>query len=340
MDSDKRDKDASVLYTESTPVQKKGFLAHLKRFWWAYLLAIVLIVVLVVLLIIFVGVKAIAQKKLNNAALSIQGITVTNTTSDEFTMSINSTIKSDSTKATVESFNATMYLEDEADHTPFATILFPETENQPEQTVNVTQSVPIENMDALTTFNTWLLANDSLRVTVYGKTHIKVHGISRRYPVTFKKIITMPGLSGFAGISVSDINVTSSTFSDGSNFHATVTIPNKSLVAFEIGNTTFNTYVNESSIGTSYIDNVYLNQGDNVFAYRALVNSLTILTTVSEEPYCTNVSLPIEISGKSVENNGESLSYFADALASVNDTISVALGEPLSAIGFNISCSS
>lgn len=113
------------------------------------------------------------------------------------TMSINSTIKTDgSVHANIDPFEGVLYLEDHEPHTPFAKIKFPATTADSLQTVNVTQFLPIEDLAALTTFNTWLLANESLRVTVLGDTHVHVKGINRAYPVTFKKTTTMPGTQG------------------------------------------------------------------------------------------------------------------------------------------------
>lgn len=143
---------------------------------------------------LLVGVPKIAQQKLDDAELILDGIIVTNTRSQNFSMSINSTIKSDgSVHAKIDGFQGVMYLEDYEPHTPFAKIDFPETTSDALQTVNVTQFVPIENVEALTRFNTWLLVNDSVRVTVEGDTHVHVRGIARSYKVTFKKTISIPG---------------------------------------------------------------------------------------------------------------------------------------------------
>lgn len=143
---------------------------------------------------IFVGVPKIAQQKLDAAELTVDGITVTNTQAQNMTMAINSTIRTDgSVHATIDGFRGSMYLEDRLPHTPFAEIDFPQTTSAALQTVNVSQFLEIKDVEALTIFNTWLLANESLRVTLVGDTHVHVRGISRAYPVTFKKTITLPG---------------------------------------------------------------------------------------------------------------------------------------------------
>jgi hypothetical protein len=109
-------------------------------------------------------------------------------------LAINSTITSDgSVHATVRAFTGVMYLEDLLPHTPFSTVEFPETSSDALQSVNVSQAVNLSNSPLFTTFNTWLLNNETLRVTITGDTAIRVRGIARDYPVTFRKTITLNG---------------------------------------------------------------------------------------------------------------------------------------------------
>jgi hypothetical protein len=143
---------------------------------------------------LLVAVPKIAQSKLDHAELILDRITVTNAQTNNLTMSIDSTITSDGKiPADIAGFEGVMYLEDHLPHTPFAKLQFPPTTSDAFQTVNVTQFLPIDDVEALTRFNTWLLANETLRVTVLGDTTIRVKGIARDYGVTFKKTVTMPG---------------------------------------------------------------------------------------------------------------------------------------------------
>jgi hypothetical protein len=145
---------------------------------------------------LLVAVPKIAQSKLDHAELILDRITVTNAQTNNLTMSIDSTIKSDGkVHANIAGFEGVMYLEDHLPPTPFAKINFPPTTSDALQTVNVTQFLPVDDVEALTRFNTWLLANETLRVTVLGDTTLRVRGIARDYGVTFKKTVTMPGTS-------------------------------------------------------------------------------------------------------------------------------------------------
>ncbi|KAL2160946.1 hypothetical protein VTH06DRAFT_8658 [Thermothelomyces fergusii] len=338
------DVDKSALaQAENVPgkPKKRGCLGHLARFWWAYLLVLVVIVVIVVPVVLLVGVPKIAQGKIDDAELILDGIIVTKTQSQSFSMSINSTIKTDgSAHAKIDGFQGVMYLEDHEPHTPFAKIDFPETTSDALQTVNVTQLVPIENVEALTRFNTWLLVNDSVRVTVEGDTHVRVKGIARSYGVTFKKTITIPGLRGLDGTVVEPTWVGVEPDERGNNFRADTFIPNRSPVSFELGNVTFHNYLLGREVGTVFIDNMTLRPGDNEYPMRATIDNLAVIGALGQKPYCEQKGvLPFQIRGKTVVNHGQSLPYFADALAAYNQTVMIPIGEAIKkSLGLSIPC--
>jgi hypothetical protein len=203
-----------------------------------------------------VAVPKIAQQKLDDAELILDSLVVTNTQGQNLTMTLSSTIKTDgSVHADIDSFEGVLYLEDHEPHTPFAKIRFPQTTADALQTVKVTQFLPIHDVEALTIFNTWLLANQTLRVTVLGDTHVRVRGIARSYPVIFKKTIstpgtqhlsmgvwwlsrvliyTCPGLRLLEGTVVNPTWIGTEPDDNDNNMRATTIIPNHSVVSFEL----------------------------------------------------------------------------------------------------------
>ncbi|KAK3311111.1 uncharacterized protein B0T15DRAFT_520434 [Chaetomium strumarium] len=334
---------SAVTQTEniSDKPRRRGCLGHCARFWWAYLIVLVIIVVIVVPVVLLVGVPKIAQQKLDDAQLDLDGINISNTQSQNLTMAINSTITTDgSVHATVKGFQGVMYLEDLQPHTPFAKFDFPQTNSDAFQTVNISQFLPVDDVKALTVFNTWLLANESLRVTVLGDTQVRVKGISRDYGVTFKKIVDMPGLNAFAGTVV---NQTSVSLDKENNFNGTAYIPNLSHFDFELGNVTFRNYLFGEEIGTVYIDNLRVRRGMNVYRMRASIQQTPVIEALGRPEYCKGPNkgiLPFVISGKSVINHGQALPYFADALAAVNQSIPINIGAGIkSSLGIDVPCS-
>lgn len=184
---------------------------------------------------IFVGVPRIAQSRIDKAQLTVQGITLSQAQTDNFTMSINSTIRADSSiGATIDAFDAVMYLEDWPPQTPYARVSFPETTSASETIVNLTQFTEILDENAFTTFNTWFLHNETLNLSVEGDTHLKVSGISKKWPVHFKKTVNITALNNFKGMTVPESRISLSSDSQGDNFFGTVTIPNESIIGFEL----------------------------------------------------------------------------------------------------------
>ncbi|KAL2262304.1 hypothetical protein VTK26DRAFT_1808 [Humicola hyalothermophila] len=316
--------------------RKRGCLGHCAKFWWAYLIAVVVVVVVVVPCVLLVAVPKIAQDKVDEAELVVKRITVSNTKTSSLSMSIDTEILTDgSVHATIDGFPGVMYLEDDPEQKPFARINFPETTSDAYQSVKVTQDLEIDDLAALTKFNSWLLTNETLRVTVLGETNVHVKGIARSYGVTFKKTVTMPGMRLLDGTVVNQTRVAIMPDSNGNNFWGKVYIPNRSNFDIELGNTTFHNYLLGQEIGTVFVDNLSLKSGwDNVFDMRASIEKLdAVLGALGQEPYCSEAKgvLPFQLRGKTVVNNGQELPYFADALGSANQTIPIDIATPLNA---------
>ncbi|KAI1099412.1 hypothetical protein F4804DRAFT_345545 [Jackrogersella minutella] len=317
----------------------KSSKGHCKRFWWLYVLVILVIAVAIIVpCVLLVAIPRMAQKKLDEASLTIDGIIITNVQANSMNMAINSTITTDgSTQATIDGFQGVMYLADVDPPLPFAEISFPETTSDALQTVNVSQEIPIRDQKAFTTFNEHLIQQQSVSLKVKGNTHIHVHGVSRAYGVTFDKTISLKGLNGFKDLSVTNLHV---GIAQTDNFNATTHIPNPSELTLDVGNTTFHTYFNNSDIGTSYVLNMVLRPGPNNFFIWADINQTAVLAGLMQRPWCErNGTLTFELAGKSVTSHGQPIPYFADALAATNMSVDIPIGEAVTSdLGVSLGC--
>ncbi|KAI1280070.1 hypothetical protein F5Y07DRAFT_22541 [Xylaria sp. FL0933] len=330
--------DATATESDESRMAASRKKSHFRRFWCVYLLVtLVVATVVVVPSVLLVAVPKMAQQKLNEAKLTIDGITVTNTQTDFLRMAINSTIEAGgSVHAVIDAFQGTMYLADVDPPLAFSTIDFPQTTSTAVQTVNVSQVIQISDQGAFATFNKALLSSVSVQVQVKGDTHIHVQGISRAYPVTFDKTVTLKGLNNFDGLSISNASI---SVRSTDNFNATVHIPNPSVLTLELGNVTFANYLNGADIGQAYINNLVLYPGDNTFATSADVKQLPILNALTLEPLCElKGKLPFQLKGKNVVNNGQVLPYFRDALAATYQNVIIDLSEAAKKIGIIPQC--
>ncbi|KAF4949838.1 hypothetical protein FSARC_13376 [Fusarium sarcochroum] len=330
-----------VTQTERGATPKKRTCArHCKRFWWVYLIILCVIVVIVVPVIILVAVPKIAQDKINDAELEIQAVRILETEGDAYLMEIDSSITTDGKiHAKIDPFEADMYLEDWPPHVAFATLNMPETNSNKHQVVKVKQHVKIADLEEFTRFNVWFHNNETLRVTVNGRTKVKPRGLPRKYGVTFKKTVELKGLNHFAGTEVTDGHIGFGNGEDAPNFNGTTTIPNASVFTLDNGNVTFTNFVGDIAVGTLTIPNLVLKPGDNVVNITASMNQSAVLNAVQKEPYCKTGILPFKLLGKTVDNHGENLTYFTAALGSSNQTVEIDIGAILKKdLDYDVKC--
>ncbi|KAF7560729.1 hypothetical protein G7046_g3417 [Stylonectria norvegica] len=300
---------------------------HCKRFWWLHLIIFILLAILAICIAIFVVVPKVAQSKVNAAKLEIQGVNVLETESNHFLMEINSTITTDGViKADIDPFEGVMYLEDFEPHVPFVTLNFPKTNGNKHQIVNISQPIEITDMEAFTRFNVWFHNNETLRVTIKGRTKVQPKGLNRKSGVNFQKTVEMKGLNNFNGTEVTEGHISLEEDSNGHNFNGTANIPNASHFTLDIGNVSFINFVGDEKVGSLYIDNLLLVPGDNPVKISAFMDQVEILAIAAKRPYCETGIVPFKLLGDNVTNHNNNLTYFAAALASLNQTVSIDIG--------------
>ncbi|ELR07945.1 hypothetical protein VC83_00070 [Pseudogymnoascus destructans] len=308
---------------------KRGRLgALIRKYWWALLIVFAIVALVIILPLVLVGFPRIIQDKVNKSTLTIDGIAVTNTKTNTVQISINSTVSSsNSISAVIDGFDAIMYLEDKLPHTPIMTLRMPETKTGL-AIVNVTQEINGTANQPFIDFNSWYLWNSSLAVTIEGETFVHVKGL-KAAKVSFKKTVTLTGINGFKGLEVTKANIALIPDSRGDNFNGYASIPNPSVLTFEVGNATFANYFEKAKIGTLYIDDMYIRPGINNVSVRANISQVPIIEALGKKPYCTDGVLPFDLMGESVINHGQPLPYFAESLALHAQSTSIGVGEAL-----------
>ncbi|KAH7002659.1 hypothetical protein EDB80DRAFT_752877 [Ilyonectria destructans] len=139
---------------------------------------------------------------------------------------------------------------------------------------------------------------------------IKLYSLNRKYGVTFKKILT-----------VTDGYISLQEDSNSCNFNGTANIPNTSIFTLDI-------------------INLLLKPGDNILNIMATIDKLAILSAVRKKPYCKIGILLFKLLDKSVVNYSENLTYFAAALASINQTVNIDIGSIIeNNLGTTVKCS-
>ncbi|KAK2592840.1 hypothetical protein QQS21_009443 [Conoideocrella luteorostrata] len=315
--------------------KKAALKNHCKRFWWLHLIIFLVVTAAVICIVIFVGVKNIAQSKINSADLDIEGVNILQSQPNKFLMQINSTIKTDGTvKADIDPFVGNLTLLDIPNARPFVQLNFPQTNANKFQTVNVSQEVNITDMEAFNEFNKYFFQNETLRVSIHGKTQVQPAGLSKKYDVDFYKEVTFKGLNKLNGTTLTDMKITVGAAQDGiPNFNATATITNPSYYTVDIGNATFNNFADGKLLGNLTIQNLILSPGKNVVPVSAILDQTIVIGAATKKPYCENKKIPVQLLGTSVKDGGETIPWLVAALSSANQTVELGLEDIFKTIG-------
>ncbi|KAG6156855.1 hypothetical protein E4U47_002174 [Claviceps purpurea] len=329
--------------TESGPVpsdrrsKKAALKSHCKRFWWLHLIIFLVVNAAVICIVIFVGVKNIAQSKINSADLDIQSINILDTQPDQFLMQVNSTIRTDGTvKADIDPFVGNLTLLDVPNARPFIQLPFPMTNANKFQTVNISQQVTITDEEAFEEYNINFFQKETIRVGIHGTTQVQPAGLSKKYDVDFYKVAELKGLNKLNGTTLSDMQIKIGIAENGiPNFNATATIINRSYYTIDLGNATFDNYADGQLLGNLTIQNLLLKPGPNVVPVSAMLDQALVITIATKKPYCEDRKLPIQLLGTDVKKGSETIPWLLAALRSANQTVELGLEDTFKAAGLS-----
>ncbi|KAG6008977.1 hypothetical protein E4U21_003529 [Claviceps maximensis] len=317
--------------------KKAALKNHCKRFWWLHLIIFLCVTAAVICIVIFVGVGNIAQSKINSANLEIQSTNVLNSEPDKYLMQVNSTITTDGTvKADISPFIGNLTLLDVSNARPFAQLPFPATNANKFQTVNISQEVTITDKVAFDQFNIHFFQKETVRISIHGKTQVQPAGLSKKYDVDFYKVVEFKGLNKLSGTTLSDMQIKIGVAEEGvPNFHAIATITNPSYYTIDLGNSTFNNYVDGQLVGKLAIQNLVLKPGKNVLPVSAELDQAVIITAATKKPYCHDRKLPIQLLGTDVKKGSRTIPWLLTALRSANQTVELSLDDTFKAAGLS-----
>lgn len=207
-------------------------------------------------------------------------------------------------------------------------------------------------MQAFTDYTTALVQNERLDLALSESTWLH----EMKFPstrVTFYKIVTLlgisadgeflsqstradnePGLNSLTGFNITSFTIKVAPEADGTNMVGQVVIPNPTIATIEMGNVTFNNYVDGTLIGTSLLTDLVLRPGDNSVPMRSVISQPLVLTALTT-PYRNGI-IPIDVVGNSSVYEGKNLIYFEKALQGNTQRIELDVGKALVAIGLNV----
>ena len=294
---------------QARPTFMQRYKAHMRKWWWLHLLILIAVTLIITLPLIYVGFPRIAQSGVDGASVNITNLVVTNPTPTYFHLIQDSVSMSDNMyHPYLDAFNVSLAL---AGSAPYAQIQLPGLTSGTSVPLHLEQDVQILDVDAYTQYNVALLNNEEIQVRVNGSLslHEMVLPVTE---VTYDKITTLKGFNKLIGFNLTSFHASFFGEPNGTNTNGTVYFPNPSVITVDLGNVTFNTYVNDTLIGNTTIENLVLKPGDNNYFMTGVSDTQLVLGLLLGT--YKNGVLPVSIVGNSSIYNGKHLTYYEAAL--------------------------
>jgi len=152
--------------------------------------------------------------------------------------------------------------------------------------------------------------------------------------ITLNKNIELKGLNKLNGFSIDSARLIIPPLAEGTNILGNATLPNPSIVNFNLGNVTINMFVGDVVVGQALIENANLAPGNNTVALRGTID---INTAISQLEYILNQeAVPLEdgmiqvtATGNSTIFNGVHIDYYEDVLNNLTLSASMSIVDVL-----------
>ncbi|KAL5348914.1 hypothetical protein ACLOAV_006339 [Pseudogymnoascus australis] len=296
--------NAGVISEGSHPAKKRGCFArlwsHYKRF-----------------LVIF---PAIAQRMVNDANLPIYSASITNPTPNSVQYSLFAGLsvpKPFTVKLKPIALNL-LVDQEPPNRNPYITVQLPEQNLKGNATITVTnQTTNILDQEIFGTFLHSAVYQETFVLSAYGETNSYLGKLKAH--LRLDKKVELKGLNKLKGFGIESARAVLPAEEDGTNLIAELSIPNASLVSFELGNVTLNIMVGGILLGNAEMKNVYLVPGNNTVPARGIVDLKTAIMNLpailsSQVGALAKGNIEMSASGNSTIYNGQHIEYYEKVL--------------------------
>ncbi|KGO42896.1 Protein of unknown function DUF3712 [Penicillium expansum] len=269
---------------EAIPASAKAtfwsrFKAHMKKFWWAYLIAFCISVFVIILPLFYVGVPNFANDYINKYDYDYDGLEITNPRPTAFHIKQKKSLKikgAFSGSGHITPFNATCRLKDTNE--AFAVLPVPRIAFGNGAVLEIDQDLDLSCVDCLSQLASAVASNKSSSFLIEGSPDLKYGALPTAHLNIHKTIkVDSFNITSFLNMKGA-FNITSMELLvppvDGYNFNATISVRNPNPIIIELGHVTFNLTLGGSDLG--WVDFPYL------FLEKS-VTSTVVLGSVSKE---------------------------------------------------------
>ncbi|KAK1146502.1 hypothetical protein N8T08_002931 [Aspergillus melleus] len=326
--------DVSEADGTSTPVKPTLFQrwkAHMKKWWWIYLIVFCIIVLVTVLPIIYVGVPNFANKYINDNNFDTSGLTISNPTPDSFHIRQSQEFHVGggfSGSGKLSAFNASLSVPG-SDRT-FATFPVPEIEFSNGATLDIDQDLHLSCVSCFSQLAASAVSSKEFSIVITGNPDLKVNGLPTAQ-LDIHKNMKMQGynaqefLNRDGAFNVTDIHILDPP-KKGYNVNATVAFKNPTPFNVEVGSVGFNLTLGDEDLGYIDIPHLTLRRG---LTNADILGNISIKTLVRQGIWESSTEdlgkVTIGLHGNRCVYNGKEIPYFTAAFKAVNASVDIDL---------------
>ncbi|KUM63940.1 hypothetical protein ACN42_g3155 [Penicillium freii] len=312
------------------------FKAHMKRFWWAYLIAFCISVLVIILPLFYVGIPNLANDYINKYEYDTDGLEITNPRPTAFHIKQKKTLKTGggfSGSGNMNVFNATCRLKDTNEI--FTVFPVPEIAFGNGSTLEIDEDLNLSCVNCLSRLTSAAASNKSSSVLIEGSPDLKYGALPTAH-LSIRKIMHVGSynvtdfMNAEGAFNVTKLELLDPPV-DGYNFNATISVRNPSPFIVELGHVTFNLTLGGSDLG--WVDLPYLFLGKSI-------SSTVVLGSVDKEMLIHEAisgdddigTVTIGVHGRSCSFKGVDIPYLTAAVRAMSASARVDLLEYASSL--------
>ncbi|KAL2161766.1 hypothetical protein VTH06DRAFT_7549 [Thermothelomyces fergusii] len=300
---------------------------HFRRFWWAYLLALVIFLAIFLPILFKVIIPAVIKKVVKDQELPVRGGALNFTAPTHLNMSMD-TMLDTPLGVKIDPMPLSLYeppADPEHDDTdvkgPFLKLQMPDQHVKGETEVRIPEQV-VEVLDQrqITAWFNEFFDKEVVDLHIKAEDGMRVRLGTLGYKVGLDKTVKVPGLNYLDGFGVLDMHFSIPPDpATGRNLRGRLSIPNASVIALGMGNVSFNILAGEVNLGLVHLYDFDLLPGDNAPAFdgefyfdRLLPNLAAILE--SQQAALADGVVELHARGNSTINYGRHIPYIEGVL--------------------------
>ncbi|KAJ5797224.1 uncharacterized protein N7518_005764 [Penicillium psychrosexuale] len=320
----------------SSTSKKNKFRRHCRRFWCFYLIANVIVLAIFLPVFFLVAIPAIAQLVVNKSDLRLVNAEVMHPTADTVRMTLEAKVNLKlALGVRLDPVVFYAFVRSVGHENAYAGIEIPGQTIKGNYSLKVTdQLTPILNMTSWETFVSQAVSQKETALSLYGVT-VGYLGVLKNHIILDKDVV-MPTLNKFEGFSIANSTFLLPAEDDGSNLVANITLPNPSVLSFEVGTITLDLKSGNTDlvIGNATVKDVTLRPGNNTFPLRGVIDISAMIGNLSEVlssqgPAIRTGALSLTAVTRSIVSNGTLIPYYTKVLGSLPLVANVSIGDVL-----------